>query len=321
MYKLPGTFTDISHLTSRVAYYKCMSGHIMCHNRTSSHQSKRTDHYARQNYRPCTNRSSITDSSLSYFPIIIPLKSSIRVNCPWHLIVGKDNAWANEYTRFDFYAVIYQCSILNLDVISNLNTEIDINILTNNAIAPNIYVLSNLGLIPNTCTIANAGISIARKSLFETSIEDFRRIEDVNIHGVLFTLREAARHMVERDKAGDGGGSLVAISSTSAIHGAARNAHYAATKGAVVTMARALAVELAPHKISVNSILPGWTRSGLTERLQEWDKFNSNVIGRVPMGGWMDGADFAGIAVYLASPASRYHTGDSIVIDGGYTIY
>lgn len=180
-------------------------------------------------------------------------------------------------------------------------------------------ILSEFGRLDQA--IANAGISIARKSLFETSIDDFRRIEDVNIHGVLFTLREAARHMVERDKAGDGGGSLVAISSTSAIHGAARNAHYAATKGAVVTMARALAVELAPHKISVNSILPGWTRSGLTEKLQEWDKFNSNVIGRVPMGGWMDGADFAGIAVYLASPASRYHTGDSIVIDGGYTIY
>jgi NAD(P)-dependent dehydrogenase (short-subunit alcohol dehydrogenase family) len=55
--------------------------------------------------------------------------------------------------------------------------------------------------------------------------------------------------------------------------------------------------------------------------LQDWDKFNSAVIGRVPMRGWMDGSDFAAIAAYLASPASRFHTGDSIVIDGGYTIY
>lgn len=169
--------------------------------------------------------------------------------------------------------------------------------------------------------IANAGISIPRKSLFDISEQDFRRIEEVNVHGVLFTLREAARHMIARHEAGDSGGSLVGISSTSAIHGAARNEHYAASKGAVVTMVRAMAVELARYGIAVNSILPGWTRSGLTERLQEWDKFNQAVIGRVPTGDWLDGSDFAAIAVYLASRGSRHHTGDTIVIDGGYTIY
>lgn len=169
--------------------------------------------------------------------------------------------------------------------------------------------------------IANAGISIPRKSLFDISTADFERIEAINIHGVLYTLREAARHMIARHEAGDSGGSLVGISSTSAIHGAARNEHYAATKGAVVTMIRAMAVELARYGITANSILPGWTRSGLTEGLQGWDKFNEAVISRVPTGGWMDGSDFAAIAVYLASRGSRHHTGDSIVIDGGYTIY
>lgn len=169
--------------------------------------------------------------------------------------------------------------------------------------------------------IANAGISISRKSVFDISEEDFRRIEAVNVHGVLFTLREAARHMVERHKAGDSGGSLVGISSTSAIHGAARNEHYAATKGAVVTMIRAMAVEFARYGITANSILPGWTRSGMTEGLQQWDKFTEAVIGRVPTGDWLDGSDFAAIAVYLASRGSRHHTGDTIVIDGGYTIY
>ncbi len=169
--------------------------------------------------------------------------------------------------------------------------------------------------------VANAGISIRRDSLFDITLEDFRRMEDVNLHGVLFTLREAARHMIERAGSGDAGGSLVAIASTSAIHGAARNEHYAATKGAVVAMARAMAVELARHKISVNSICPGWTRSDMTEAAQGWDKFTDKVIARVPMKGWADGEDFAAIAVYLASGASRYHTGDTIVIDGGYTIF
>lgn len=169
--------------------------------------------------------------------------------------------------------------------------------------------------------IANAGISIPRKDLFDISIEDFRRIEDVNIHGALFTMREAARHMVARHAAGDPGGSLVVTSSTSSIHGAARNEHYGMTKGAVESMMRAMAVELARYGISVNSVVPGWTRSGLTSRLETWDKFNDNVISRVPAGGWLDGADFSAIAVYLASTATRRHTGDSIVIDGGYTIY
>lgn len=176
-------------------------------------------------------------------------------------------------------------------------------------------ILGEFGRLDNA--VANAGLSIRRDSLFDITLEDFKRMEDVNLHGVLFTLREAARHMIERGE----GGSLVAIASTSAIHGAARNEHYAATKGAVVTMARAMAVELARHKISVNSICPGWTRSDMTEGAQAWDKFNEKVISRVPMKGWADGEDFAAIAAYLASDASRYHTGDTIVIDGAYTIY
>ena len=169
--------------------------------------------------------------------------------------------------------------------------------------------------------IANAGISISRKSMFDITEDDFCRMEAVNVHGVLFTLREAARHMIARHEAGESGGSLVGISSTSAIHGAARNEHYAATKGAVVTMMRAMAVELARYGITANSILPGWTRSGMTQGLQQWDKFNDAVIGRVPTGDWLDGSDFAAIAVYLASRGSRHHTGDTIVIDGGYTVY
>lgn len=167
--------------------------------------------------------------------------------------------------------------------------------------------------------IANAGIGISRRGLFDISVEDFKRVADVNVHGVLFTLREAARHMI--DRADGRGGSLVAIASTAAIHGAARNEHYAASKGAVVSLARAMAVELGPKGIRVNTILPGWISTDMTANLQQWDKFNDAVIGRVPMGRWGEGDDFGGIAAYLASDASRFHTGDTIVIDGGYTIF
>lgn len=169
--------------------------------------------------------------------------------------------------------------------------------------------------------IANAGIGIARRDMFEISQADFDKLQSINVYGVFYTLREAAAHMIERGKAGDRGGSLVSIASTAAVHGAARNEHYGATKGAVLSLTRAMAVELAPHGIRVNSILPGWTRSDMTERLQGWDKFNDNVISRAPVGRWGDGDDFSAIAVYLASHHSSFHLGDAIVIDGGYTIY
>ena len=169
--------------------------------------------------------------------------------------------------------------------------------------------------------IANAGIGIARRDMFEISQADFETLQSINVYGVFYTLREAAAHMIERGKRGDRGGSLVSIASTAAVHGAARNEHYGATKGAVLSLSRAMAVELAPHGIRVNSILPGWTRSDMTERLQGWDKFNDNVISRAPVGRWGDGDDFSAIAVYLASRHSSFHLGDAIVIDGGYTIY
>ena len=176
-------------------------------------------------------------------------------------------------------------------------------------------------IIWGTIADKNAGIGQSRRDMFDISLEDFQKLESINVHGVFFTLREAARHMIERQKAGDGGGSLAAVASTAAIHGAARNEHYGATKGAVVSMCRAMAVELARHQITVNSILPGWIKSEMTAGLQAMDKFNERVIGRVPMGGWGEPEDFAGIAVYLASRAARFHTGDALVIDGGYTIY
>ena len=174
--------------------------------------------------------------------------------------------------------------------------------------------LRRLGRI-DTC-IANGGAPLT-----EQTTEAWRKVTTVNLDAVFWTFREAARHMVERAEAGDPGGSLLVTSSTSAIHGAPRNQAYAATKAGVLAMVRATAVELARYGIRANAVLPGWIATEMTERLQGWDKFTEKAIGRVPMRRWGEGEDFAGIAVYFASDASRFHTGDSVVIDGGYTIY
>lgn len=167
---------------------------------------------------------------------------------------------------------------------------------------------------------ANAGVG-GGGAFHEQTTESWRRVMTVNLDAVFWTFREVARHMLARAEAGDPGGSLLATSSTSAIHGAAANEAYAASKTALLGMIRGMAVEYARFGIRANAILPGWIRSDMTARLQSWDKFNEKVISRVPMRRWGDRQDFAGIAVYLASDASRFHTGDSMVIDGGYTIY
>ena len=168
---------------------------------------------------------------------------------------------------------------------------------------------------------ANAGVGGAAASFAEFSTEQWRRGTTVNLDAVRGAFREACKHMIERAKAGDAGGSLLVTSSTSAIDGAPRNQAYAATKGGVLAMIRGIAVEYARHGVRANAVLPGWIRSDMTAGLQGWEKFNQQVITRVPMRRWGEPEDFSGLAIYLASDASRFHTGDSFVIDGGYTIY
>ncbi|MEN9717369.1 MAG: hypothetical protein RIQ99_247 [Pseudomonadota bacterium] len=167
---------------------------------------------------------------------------------------------------------------------------------------------------------ANAGIG-GGAPFHEQTTAGWRRVMSVNLDAVFWTLRAATQHMIARAEAGDPGGSLLVTSSTSALHGAPANEAYAASKTAVLGLIRGLAVEYARYGIRANAVLPGWIRSDMTANLQGWDKFNDKVIGRVPMRRWGDPEDFAGIAVYLASDASRFHTGDSMVIDGGYTIF
>jgi NAD(P)-dependent dehydrogenase (short-subunit alcohol dehydrogenase family) len=170
--------------------------------------------------------------------------------------------------------------------------------------------------------IANAGIGGGAKSFAEFDTETYRRVLSVNLDGVFFTFREACKHMVERAGQGDkAGGSLVVISSLSALDGAPRNEAYASTKGAVISMIRAIAVEHARYGVRANAILPGWIATDMTAGAQGNDKFNDNVIKRVPMRRWGEPADFGGMAVYLASDASAFHTGDSFLIDGGYGIF
>ncbi len=169
---------------------------------------------------------------------------------------------------------------------------------------------------------ANAGIGGGgARSFMEMDTETYKRVQRVNLDGVFYTLREASKHMVARAKAGDPGGSLVGVASLAAIEGAARSQHYAATKGAVISMIKACAVELARYGVRANAILPGWIATDMTAGAQAAPAFTEKVIPRVPARRWGEKEDFGGMAVYLASDASTYHSGDLIVIDGGYAVF
>jgi NAD(P)-dependent dehydrogenase (short-subunit alcohol dehydrogenase family) len=166
---------------------------------------------------------------------------------------------------------------------------------------------------------ANAGVSGrgGAPSFAQMTSQEWHRVLKVNLDGAFFTFRAAARHMVERG----GGGVLVGTASLAAIEGAPRSEHYAATKGAMISMIRALAVEFARHGVRANAILPGWIETDMTASAIGNEKFAGNVLPRIPMRRWGKGDDFGGIAVYLMSSASAYHTGDTFLIDGGYALF
>jgi NAD(P)-dependent dehydrogenase (short-subunit alcohol dehydrogenase family) len=160
---------------------------------------------------------------------------------------------------------------------------------------------------------ANAGIGAGATPFGDMTTEEWRTVFRVNMDGVFWTFREAVNHMKPR-----GSGSLVVTSSVSADFGFPRGEHYAATKAGVRALIQGIAVEYGKHGIRANAVSPGWVVTGMTEGFLEGDRFEATVKPRIPVGRWGTPEDFAGIAVYLASNASRWHTGDTITIDGGY---
>lgn len=166
----------------------------------------------------------------------------------------------------------------------------------------------------------NAGIGGGgRSSFLDRPFGEWKSMFEINLDGAFHVLQLAARHMVDNARAGQPGGRLIATSSIGALFGAARNEHYGASKAGLVGLMRALAVELARYGITSNSILPGYTITDMTEDLMANEKFQNAVMPRLPMRRFGQSEDFAGIAVYLMSDTSAYHTADSFVIDGGYT--
>ena len=171
------------------------------------------------------------------------------------------------------------------------------------------------------CVIANAGLPPPHSnSIFDLATKDYHAFLNVSMHGAFYTLREGARHMVKRAEAGEPGGSLIFCGSLSMFNGLAGKGHYAAAKAGIGAMIRSMAVEFGKYGIRANSIAPGYIKTGMTGENVELNPIDKHFASQTPIPRPGYPADFEAIAVYLASDASSFHSGDTVVIDGAYLI-
>jgi NAD(P)-dependent dehydrogenase (short-subunit alcohol dehydrogenase family) len=177
-------------------------------------------------------------------------------------------------------------------------------------------VLQEFGRVD--CVFANSGISPTANSIFDLSSEDYHKTIDLMLHGAFYTLREGARAMVKRAEAGEPGGSLVACGSLSMFMGLPGKYNYAGSKAALGAMIRGMAVEFGKYGIRANVIAPGLIRTGMTG--EAGNPVEAFMSSRTPIARVGTPEDFEGIAAYLCSDASAFHSGDTIVIDGAYLI-
>jgi NAD(P)-dependent dehydrogenase (short-subunit alcohol dehydrogenase family) len=165
--------------------------------------------------------------------------------------------------------------------------------------------------------IANAGVMSFERSFLDMTSNAWHSLLAVNQHGAFFTIREGARHMKRRYDQGDPGGSLLFCASLSALTGSPGMQHYNASKGAMAAMSRGIAVEAGRYGIRCNVVCPGHTESE-TVSLPDDHPVSVHVRKYNPSGRMGTADDFEGIAVYFMSDLSRFHTGDLVVIDGGW---
>lgn len=172
---------------------------------------------------------------------------------------------------------------------------------------------SSLGTV--NVLINNAGINI-RGAIDDLSYEDFQKVMQINVDGVWLTSRAVVPGMKEA-----GGGRIINLASTLGLVGLANRTPYTSSKGAVVQMTRALALELAPHNILCNAICPGPFLTEMNIPIAESEEAKKFIVGAVALNRWGNLEEIAGAAIFLASPASSYVTGAMFPIDGGWTCH
>lgn len=173
-----------------------------------------------------------------------------------------------------------------------------------------VHALGSIDILVN-----NAGINI-RKPVLEITPEEYRQVLATNLEGYFLCARAAGRHLVEQ-----GHGKVINMSSIMGSVALPGQAAYASSKGGVEQLTKVLALEWALHGVQVNALAPTYFETELTRRLFEDPERNSFISGRTPMGRWGQPHELAGAVIFLASRASDYITGHTLVVDGGWTAW
>jgi len=209
--------------------------------------------------------------------------------------VGKLEAAVNELAAAGFHATFYPVDMANSDSIPALVESVKMD-------------FGRIDFLFN-----NAGM-IHRAPAEKFPLDKWEEMLKVNLTGPFILSQAVARHMIKQGIKG----SIVNTSSLIAVFGGISVPAYAATKGGITQLTKSMSNDLAPHGIRVNAIGPGWVRTDMTAALQtDRERFEA-ISRRIPLGRWAEPDDLAGLAVFLASEASAYITGQVIFVDGGY---
>jgi 2-deoxy-D-gluconate 3-dehydrogenase len=161
--------------------------------------------------------------------------------------------------------------------------------------------------------VNNAGIT-RRAPVTDVSEQDWDAVTGLNQKALFFLAQAAARQMITQGR----GGKIINIASILSFQGGVLIAPYTASKGAVRTLTMLLANELAPHNIQVNALAPGYIATDINQPLRDDPRRSRQILERIPAGRWGEPEDLQGACVFLASSASRYMTGATLVVDGGW---
>jgi NAD(P)-dependent dehydrogenase (short-subunit alcohol dehydrogenase family) len=160
--------------------------------------------------------------------------------------------------------------------------------------------------------INSAGINI-RGAIDEVSLEDFSKVMEVNVTGTWIASKAVVPHMKKQNS-----GKIINLASALGLVGLANRTPYTASKGAIVNMTKALAVELAPHNINVNAICPGPFLTEINAPIKDTEEGKKFIVGATVLGRWAEMQEIQGVGILLASAASNYMVGSIISVDGGW---